>query len=324
MTLSRRRTVQGLAAAVGALALPPLFAQAAYPSRPIRIVVPFAAGGPTDVLARALAERMSAAWRQPVIVDNKVGAGGNIAAAEVAKADADGYTLFAGIDSTVTINPTLYPVLPFAPEALSTVAILASSGLLVAAHPSLGVRTVQDLAAKARTQSLAFSSAGNGSPGHFAAELFAAAVGAKIVHVPYKGNAPAVLALVAGEVQAAIVATPGLIPHVKSGKTVALAVTNRQRSAALPEVPTTAEAGLRQFDLETLQVMMVPANTPPAVVDVVRRAVLEALDDAALRARLAQLDMVVERQFGAAAEQRLAQLRSRFGQIVKTTGMKAE
>ncbi len=302
----------------------PAVAQDKFPSKPIRIVVNFAAGGPTDTIARAVADKMAASLGQSVIVDNRPGAGGNLGAAEVAKAEPDGYTILAGIDTTFTVNPALYKSMPFAIDSLKPLMIMASSGLLVAANPAVGVKTLAELAARAKKEPMNFSSGGNGSPGHLAAEIFSEATGAKITQVPYKGNAPAALAILSGEVQAGILATPGLVQHAKSGKVIPLAVTSSKRSTVLPDVPTTAEAGMKDLLVEVLQVAMVPAATPAPVVEALRRAMAAALDDPAVRTQLTQQDSIIEKQSGPAAEERLAAARTRYARIVKATGMKAE
>jgi tripartite-type tricarboxylate transporter receptor subunit TctC len=324
-TFTRRTVIAALAAATAAFsAAEPALAQDLFGGKPIRIVVNFAAGGPTDTIARVVADKMAASLKTTVIVDNKPGAGGNIGAAEVAKADPDGRTILAGIDTTLTINPSIYKSMPFAPDALKPLMIMGSSGLLVGVNPSVGVKTAGELVAKAKKDNLTFSSAGNGSPGHFAAEIFGDAAGAKVIHVPYKGNAPAVLAILSGEVQVGILATPGMVPHVKAGKITPVAVTSGKRSLVMPEVPTVAEAGLKDLEFEVLQIAMLPAGTPAPIVEALRKAMADALDQPDVKAKLAQLDLAIEKQSGAAAQERLDAARTRYTRIVKATGMKAE
>jgi tripartite-type tricarboxylate transporter receptor subunit TctC len=185
-------------AALAALALAlagPGHAQATFPAQPIRIVNAFTPGGPSDIISRAMAEKMAQALKQPVMVENKAGAGGNIAADLVAKAPADGYTILSGIDSTFTVNPSIYKQIPFRPQDLKPLLVMASSGLLVGVNPSVGVKTLAELVAKAKTSPMLFSSGSNGSPGHLAASILVDATGAKITHVPYKGNSQAVVAV---------------------------------------------------------------------------------------------------------------------------------
>ncbi len=312
------------ACAVAGVAAPLAWAQGAFPAQPIRIVNAFPPGGPSDIISRAVAEKMSAALKQTVLVDNKGGAGGNIAAADVAKAAADGYTVLTGIDTTFTVNPHVYDKLPFAPKDLKPLMVMASSGLLVGTHPTLGVKTLAELVAKAKAGPLTFSSGSNGSPGHLAAAILTDATGAQITHVPYKGNSPAVMAVLSGEVQAGVLATPGMLPHVKAGKITALAVTGRQRSPLAPELPTTAEAGLKALEVEVLYIAMVPSATPEPVMAVLRKALADALNTPDLRAQLGKLDMVHEGLVGEDAARRINTQGERFARIIKATGMKIE
>jgi tripartite-type tricarboxylate transporter receptor subunit TctC len=258
------------------------------------------------------------------VVDNKAGAAGNIGAAEVARAPADGYTVLFGIDTTFTVNPHLYPKLPFKPEDLKPIVVMASSGLLVGVHPSTGIRSLPALIDKAKTQGVNFSSAGSGSPGHLAVEVFAEATGARPTHIPYRGNTPAVTAVLAGEVDGGVLATPGMLPHVQAGKVTALAVTSRQRSRLAPDLPTVGELGLPQLEQEVLYMVLVPAATPEAVIDVLQKNIVAALQRPEVQARLNSLDLFYEGLTGAAAAQRMNALSQRYGAIVKATGMKVE
>jgi tripartite-type tricarboxylate transporter receptor subunit TctC len=305
--------------------LAPLAAHAqAWPAKPVRFVNNFPAGGPSDLIARSIADVLTKQFNQTFVVENKAGASGNLGADAVAKAPADGYTVLFGIDSTFTVNPHIYNSMPFKPADLRPVMIMASSGLLVGVNPSTGFKTLADLVAAAKVKPVTFSSAGNGSPGHVAAEVFTEATGAKITHVPYKGNTPAVLAVLSGEVNGGELATPGMLPHVKAGKITALAVTSHKRSRLAPEIPTVAEAGLPQLEQEVLYVAMVPAATPEPVVQAIQKAVTEALARADVRGRLEALDLHYEGITGTAATQRLAQLSERYGKVIRATGMKVE
>lgn len=314
------------AAAVAALALlAPLAAQAqAWPARPVRIVNNFPPGGPSDLIARSVADVLQKQFGQPFVVENKAGASGNIGADSVAKAAADGHTLLFGIDTTFTVNPHIYKSMPFKPADLRPVMVMASSGLLVGVHPGTGFKTLQDLVAAGRKQPVTFSSAGSGSPGHLAAEVFTEAAGLKITHVPYKGNTPAVTAVLSGEVNGGVLATPGMLPHVKAGKITPLAVTSRKRSLLAPDIPTVAEAGLPQLEQEVLYLALVPAATPEPVVQAIQKAMADALAQAAVRARLEALDLHHEGLTGTAATKRLADLSDRYGKVIRATGMKVE
>jgi tripartite-type tricarboxylate transporter receptor subunit TctC len=319
-----RRT---LVASTLALAVVPCFAQAAaWPAKPVKIIVNFPAGGPLDLIARSVGDAMQKATGQTFVVENKPGAAGTIGADAAARSAADGETILFGIDSTFTVNPHIYKSMPFKPGDLKPVTVMASSGLLVGASPGTGFRTLADMVAagKGKSKGVTFSSAGNGSPGHLAAEMFNAATGAKITHVPYKGNAPAVAALLSGEVDAGVLATPGMLPHVKAGKINALAVTSRKRSLLAPDIPTVAEAGLPQLEQEVLYLAMVPAATPQPVVQQIQRAIAAALAQPDVRTRLEKLDLFELGLTGEAAAKRLSELSDRYGKVIRATGMKVE
>ncbi|TFZ03038.1 tripartite tricarboxylate transporter substrate binding protein [Ramlibacter henchirensis] len=311
-------------AALALAAVPAAFAQGDWPSRPVKLIVNFPAGRPLDVLARSVGEALQGQFKQPFVVENRAGAGGNIGADAVAKAAADGHTVLFGIDSTFTVNPHIYKGMAFKPADLRPLVVMSSSGLLVGVHPSNGFKTMADLVAAGKAKGVSFSSAGSGSPGHLAAEMFTDATGMKITHVPYKGNAPAVTAVLSGEVTGGVLATPGMLPHVKAGKVTPLAVTSRQRSQLAPDVPTVGEAGLPQLEQEVLYVVMVPAATPEPIAQKLQQGVAEALTRPEMRTRLQSLDMHHEGQQGAAAAKRLADLSERYGKVIRATGMKVE
>jgi tripartite-type tricarboxylate transporter receptor subunit TctC len=292
--------------------------------RTIRLINPFPPGGPSDLLARAFAETFQSGLQQVAVVENRPGAGGNLGTEAVARSAPDGCTLLVGIDTTLTINPAIYPVMSFRVDELRPLMVIASSGLLVAVHPGTGVRSLAELLARGRQAGLTFSSGGNGSPGHLAVSMLVDASGIRVTHVPYKGNTPAVTALVAGEVDAGTLATPGLLPFVRPGRVVPLAVTSPRRSGLLPEVPTSAEMGMSDLALEVLYVAMAPAGTPAAIVDRLRQLMVEALSPGPVRARLAQLDLVLEQQVGLEASQRLERQRERYRALIQRTGMRAD
>lgn len=296
----------------------------AFPTKAVRFVNNFPPGGPADVLARSMADALQTSLKQPFIVENKTGASGNIGADHVAKSPADGYTVLFGIDTTFTVNPYLYKSMPFKADDLKPLMVIASSGLMLAAHPGTGFKTLEDLVTAGKARALNFSNAGSGSPGHLASEIFTDATGVRIQHVPYRGNTPAVTAILSGEVDAGVLATPGLLPHVKAGKINALAVTSRQRSKLASHVPTVAEAGLKGLEQEVLYVAMVPSATPDAVVHILYKAMAEALQRPDIQARLAGLDMFHEGLGGQDARKRLSDLSSHYARVVKATGMQAE
>ncbi|CAN1514168.1 PBP2_Bug_TTT domain containing protein [Burkholderiaceae bacterium] len=295
-----------------------------FPSKPVKLINSFPPGGPSDVLARALAEAMQLSLKQTFVVENKPGAGGNLGADLVAKSAPDGHTVLIGIDTTFTINPAIYKNIPYKLTDLKPVMVIASSGLLLGVNPSTGIKTMNDLIARGRGKGLTFSSGSNGSPGHLAAEILGDAAKVKVIHVPYKGNTPAVTAVVAGEVDGGVLATPGMLPFVKADKMNALAVTSRKRSALAPDIPTVAEVGLKELSLEVLYVAMVPAATPPEVMTVLQKAMADALARPDIKARLEAQDLVIEAETGSAAAQHLENLRNRYAPIIKSTGMQIE
>jgi tripartite-type tricarboxylate transporter receptor subunit TctC len=257
-------------------------------------------------------------------VENKPGAGGNIGADFVAKSPADGYTVLFGIDTTFTVNPYIYKNMAFKPADLRPIMVMVSSGLLVGAHPGTGFKNLKDLIAQGKGKGLNFSSAGSGSPGHLAAEIFMDAAKIKIQHIPYKGNAPAVAAVLAGEVDAGVLATPGMLPHVKSGKVTALAVTSRQRSRSAPDIQTVAELGLKDLELEVLYVAMVPTATPEPVVQLLQKAFSDALKRPDTQTQLVGMDLFYEGLTGQDAAKRLTEQSQRYDRVVKSTGMKVD
>jgi len=285
-------------AAVVALALGvPLIALAqvgAYPTKPVRIIVPFAAGGVADALPRVVGEKLSQKWGQAVIVDNKPGASGNIGMAEGARAAPDGYTLLLAPAGNLTVNPTLFPKLPFDTQRdLTPVSLLAQSPNVLVVHPSVPAKTFRELIAyaKANPDKLNFASPGDGSGAHLAGELLNIEAGIKTVHIPYKGIAPAVSDLLGGNVQMMFAGISTILQHVKSGKLVALAIAGPTRNPQLPEVPTVAENGLPGFDVTSWYGVVVRAGTSPEIVRKVQRDIAEALRSEDVQSKLAGLGL---------------------------------
>lgn len=280
----------GLAGFAWLCAAGPVQAQGSYPSQPVRIVVGYSAGGTTDILARALGEQLSKELKQPVIIENKAGAAGNIAAAGVQQAAPDGYTLFMATVSSHGINPAVYkkslgydPVGGFTP-----ISMIASIPLVLVSNPNLPVKSVTDLVELARSKpgDLNYSSSGNGSPVHVAGAMFAAEAQVQIQHVPYRGGALANTSVMSGETQFSFATLPAALPQVRAGALRALAVTTRERSAELPDVPTVAETAVfKGYEINTWNALMAPKGTPAAVVDILNKAVAQALAAPALQAR---------------------------------------
>jgi tripartite-type tricarboxylate transporter receptor subunit TctC len=263
---SRRRALSTLGA-TAALFATPAFAQS-FPSKPFRLVVPFPAGGPTDIVARPFAQLLTESSSQQVIVDNRGGAGGSIGADVVAKAAPDGYTLLVGTVGTNAINPALYRKLPYdAAKDFTPLGLLASAPVAVVVNPQAPYGNIAELiaAAKKAPGSINFGSAGNGSPGHLTGEMFAKAAGVELKHVPYKGSAPAIGDLLGDQIPLMFDPVQSVLQHIRSGKLRALAVSSTERSAVLPQVPTLNESGLKGFESTAWWALFAPAGLLPAI-----------------------------------------------------------
>ena len=244
-------------------------AQTDWPGKPVRIVVPFAAGGTTDITARVVAEQLTQALKQSFVVDNKAGAGGNVGATEVARAAPDGYTFLMGTPGTQAINQFLYPKMPYdTGKDFAPVSLVVRVPNVLVLNPTVGAKTIADLIAiaKSRPGALSYGTPGNGSTGHLSTELFKSRAGIFAVHIPYRGSGPMLLDLMAGQIQMAIDNLPSAIPHIRSGKLVAVGVTSEARNAQLPDVPTIASV-LPGYVAESWFVLMAPAGTAPLIVN---------------------------------------------------------
>lgn len=321
---SSRRAALALAAiactfAAGAWAQP-------WPSKPIRLIVPFPAGGGTDIIARELANKVAGSGYS-FVVDNKPGSGGNLGVDAAAKAPADGYTLVLGQTSNLAINPTLYSKLPYDPlKDLTPVSLVASAPLVIVVAAESPYQTLGDViaAAKAKPGFLNYATSGNGTVAHLATESLQKVAGVKLTHVPYKGAAQGVTDLIGGQVQLYVSSIPTLISHVRSGKMRALAVTSGKRSSDLPQVPTVAESGYRGFDAVTWFGIAGPAGLPKDVVAKLNADINKALQSADLKKKLGDQGADVEgstpEQFGKLIREDIA----RWGRIVKDSGAKVD
>jgi tripartite-type tricarboxylate transporter receptor subunit TctC len=274
---------------------PLALAQDAWPAKPIRLVVPFAAGGTSDILARTLGDKLQAALKQTVVIDNKAGAGGVIGADVVAKSPGDGYTLLLGTIASHAINPALQPKMPYnAATDFAPVILLGSISNVLLVGADQPFKNVKDLiaAAKAKPGDITFASAGQGSSQHMSGEMFKLLAGAELTHVPYKGSAPAIQDVIGGQIPMSFETVTVAAPHIQSGKVRALAVTSATRSPALPSVPTLQEAGVAGFDVASWQAIYAPAGTPAAIVQRLNTEIEKILAQPEVKAKMDGLGLV--------------------------------
>src|ERR1043165_5828646 len=299
----------------------------AYPAKPVRVIVPFPVGGIADIYGRIVAARVSEAWGQPVLVENRTGAGGNIGADLVAKAPPDGYTIGIGSIGTHAVDPTLFSRMPY--DAVNDFApiahLLEAEGLLVV-HPLVPAQTVSELIAYARANpgKLTFASAGMGTASHLAGELFKSMARVDMNHIPYKGNTPAITDLLAGQTSLLFATMPTVLPHVKAGKLRPLATTGAQRSPPVPDLPTVAEAGLPGFAVTNWVGFFAPARTPPEIVQRWNAETLKIMQTPEMEARLlnegARFIAMSPEQFGAFVKSEIA----KWAPVVKASGARVD
>jgi tripartite-type tricarboxylate transporter receptor subunit TctC len=318
-----KRFVLSLALALVATAA----AAQGYPSKPIQLIVPFPPGGPTDIVGRMVAQKISDAVGQPVVVENRAGAGGTVGSTAAAKAEPDGYTLLYGSTSTLAIAPSLYRNLAYEPRKSFTPISLVSRGpILIAVNAQVPARTLKEFIDLAKKQpgKLAYGSAGSGTPPHLAGELFKTVAGVDLLHVPYKGGAPAITGLVGGQVQAIFEGQVALAPHIQAGKVRALAITGDQRSPALPEVPTAAEAGLAQYEANFWSGLVAPAGTPAEAIERLNAVLVKALASPDVRETLARQGLeasgTTPQEFAAYIERE----QDKWARVVKVSGAKVD
>jgi tripartite-type tricarboxylate transporter receptor subunit TctC len=261
-----------------------------YPAKPIRLLIGFAPGGAADYVARAMSQSMSTALGQTVVVENRPGAGSSIAAELVAKSPPDGYTLLIASPSSISVNPALNPKLGYTPRDLAPVTKLTSSPLVIAANPDTGINSVQDLVSRAKKEpgTLNYATSGNGSAPHLGAALFAQVAGVQMTHIPFKGGAPAIQSVVAGDTQLTFGTPPSVLPMIKAGRLKGLAVTKRERTELVPGIPGMAEAGLPEYGIEFWYGLFVPAGTPTAISKKLFDAARSAMEQPQVKAALAR------------------------------------
>ena len=328
MPISRRILLCAPAALLG----PGAFAQSGWPNKPVRIIVPFAPAGTTDILARALAPELSRVFGQPFVIENKPGAGGNLGADQVAKSAPDGCTLLMGTVGTHAINPALYPKMPYDHvRDFAPVTLVAGVPNVLVMNPAKaeawGIRSVPDLIrwAKAHPGELNMASSGNGTSIHLAGELFKSMTGTFMVHFPYRGSGPALLDLIGGNMDLMFDNLPSSLAQIRAGKLKALAVTSAQRSAAVPELPTVAEAGpLPGFEASSWFGLLAPAGTPADIVTRIQQETAKALATPVLKERLLAQGAIPSGNEPAAFAQLIAAETKKWAQVVKTSGAKVD
>jgi tripartite-type tricarboxylate transporter receptor subunit TctC len=311
----------------GAAVAWPLAARAqAYPTRPVRIIVPFAPAGPTDVFARLLVQKLSQNLGQQFYVENQVGAGGNIGMGNAAHAAADGYTIVF-VSTSYIVNPSLYAKIPYDPfKDFAPVTLAAVSPNVLTVHPSVPANTVKELIAeiKANPGKYSFASAGLGTTPHLSGELFKLSQGLDLVHVPFNGSAPAIQSALAGHTPIAFTVVTPVVPQVKEGKLRALAVTTPKRSPALPDVPTLAEVGLPDEEADTMQGILVPAGTPQALIDLLHREIVKVIAMSDVKERMAVLGFEPVANTPEEFAARIKAEIPKWGKVIRDANIKAE
>ena len=321
------RTVAALTAGLG-LVLSSLSAAAqhAYPTRPIRLLVPFPAGGGSDTLARILSAKLGESMGQTWVVDNRGGAGGNLAAEMAARAEPDGHTVFIALSTVITVNPSLYKLPINIERDLAPVVALAGSQYTLAVHPSVPAKSVADLVALAKQKpgALNYASGGTGTPLHLAAELMKKRAGIQMTHVAYKGGGPAAASVLAGETQLIFASVASSIPHIKAGKLRALATTGSKRSKVMPELPTIAESGYPGFEVRTWYALLVPARTPAYVLERLYGEALKALEQPDVQKAMVAQGLEVEPGTGKEASARIRSETAMWAALIQEAGIRAQ
>ncbi len=312
--------------AIAAATAPASAPAQSFPDKPIRLIVPFPPGGPTDIVARPLAQLLGESLKQSVIVDNRGGAGGSIGAEAVARSSPDGYTLLMGTVGTNAINGALYSKLPYDPvRDFTPIALVASAPVAVVVNAAADIGSVKDLIAKAKANpgKLFFGSAGSGTPGHLTGEMFARAAGIKLQHVPYRGSAPAITDLLGGQIPLMFDPLQSVIQQVRSGKLRALAISSKKRSPALPGVPTLDEAGLKGFETTAWWAVFAPADLPADVTRKLRRAIERVVRSDAFKQKLGNLGVQPSTGRVSLAEFQKSEV-AKWSKAVRDSGAKAD
>ena len=298
-----------------------------YPSRPVRLIVPFPAGSTPDIVGRALGQKLAEAWGQPVVIDNRPGAGANIGTAEVARAAPDGYTLLIGSNGPIAINKALYANLPFDPERdLKPLSLLAAAPQILAVHPSVPANDLKQLVdyARANPDKLSYGSVGSGSASHLTMELFKSQARVSLVHVPYKGFPPVVTDLLSGQLQATFAIVPAVLPQIRAGRLKGLAVTSETRTALAPDIATVSEQGFPRFDATAWQGLLSPAGIPADAADIISRETQKAMQLREVRELLGKQGFEVIGSSPQFFADFIRAEREKWTKVIRDTGAKAE
>ncbi len=320
---TRRHALQSLLATT-ALACTLGASAQTWPDKTVKFIVPLPPGGPSEIVLRSAMEKMQATLKQPLVLENKPGAAGNLGAAEVARATPDGYTWLFTTDTLFTVNPHVYEKLAFKIGDLQPVMRASAFSQTLVCNPALGVKTVADLVRRAKEKQVSYASGGAGSPGHVSTEQYKPAAGIQMLHIPYKGPAPAMQDVIGGQVDCGFLAGPTVLPHVRSGKLVALAVSGSRRSSLLPEVPTVAESGYPGFDSTYSLVLFAPKGTPAPVIQAMHAAMSAALKSPDVVEKLRQSDQVVVTDSPADTVTRLTNDSNKWGEVARRINLRLE
>jgi tripartite-type tricarboxylate transporter receptor subunit TctC len=326
---SARVTLRHAATAIMGLCLmaAPAAAQDAFPSRNITLIIPFAAGGSTDLVGRLIGAKMSQELGQQVVVENRGGAGGNLGSAAVAKADPDGYTILMGTVATHALNPALYTKMPYdAEKSFAPISLLVTVPNVLTVNPQFGPKTVPELIEKLKKEpgKYSYASSGNGTPLHLSGELFKSLAGVDIVHIPYKGSGPALIDVIGGQVPIQFDNLPSSTEYIKTGKLIGLAVTSKERSPAFPDMPTLEEAGVKGYETYTWNALFAPAGTPEEVIAKLNAAANKAIADPQVKEKLATFSATT---VGSTPEELAAHVKAelaKWAPIVKASGAKID
>ena len=306
-----------------ALVVQPVNAQD-WPNKPIRIVVPLPSGGPSDIVLRGAVPKMQQILKQAIVIDNKPGANGNIGTAEVVRAAGDGYTWLWTTDTTLTVNPFVYEKMPFKASDLQAVMRATAFSQTLVCNQQLGLKTFTEFLNRIKESPINYASGGAGSPGHLTMELLSSTAGIKMVHIPYKGPAPAVQDILGGQVPCGFLAGPTVLPHIRSGKLVALAVSGAKRSVVLPEVPSVSEMGFANFDASFALVLFAPLTTPVPLIQKMHEALSSALKSPDMIEKLLQTDQAVVASSPEDTALRLAQDAVRWGGVARRINLRLD